>query len=119
MNSSVCLFVCLSCLSSQVHHSIECTYIINFLRFPILELILVSNCVTARNLYQLNANEIPLTLHYGFEGHIIILHKNPYRWRLQNNAKGMEIFCQMTLMLIEKSFKSVQIAGGALCFDLS
>ena len=25
---------------------------------------------TARNLYQLNANEIPLTLHYGFEGYI-------------------------------------------------
>ena len=42
----------------------------------------------ARNLYQLNANEVPLTLHYGFEGRIIILHKNPYRWRLQNDAKG-------------------------------
>ena len=48
---------------------------------------------TARNLYQLNANEFPLTLHYGFEGSIIILHKNPYRWRLQNDAKGMAIFC--------------------------
>ena len=44
---------------------------------------------TARNLYQLNANEVPLILHYGFEGRIIILHKNPYRWRLQNGAKGM------------------------------
>ena len=44
---------------------------------------------TARNLYQLNANEVPLTLHYGFEGRIIILHKNPYRWGLQYDAKGM------------------------------
>ena len=49
--------------------------------------------LTARNLYQLNANEFPLTLHYGFEGRIIILHKDPYRWRLQNDAKGMAIFC--------------------------
>ena len=48
---------------------------------------------TARNLYQLNANEVPLTLHHGFEGRIIILHKNPYKWRLQNDAKCMEIFC--------------------------
>ena len=31
--------------------------------------------LTARNLYQLNANEVPLSLHYGFEGRIIILHK--------------------------------------------
>ena len=44
---------------------------------------------TARNLDQLNANKVPLTLHYGFEGRIIILHKNPFRWRLQNDAKGM------------------------------
>ena len=29
--------------------------------------------ITARNLYQLNANEIPLTLNYGFEGHIYSL----------------------------------------------
>ena len=43
--------------------------------------------VTARNLYQLNASEVPLTLHYGFEGRIIILHENPYRWSLQNDAK--------------------------------
>ena len=46
--------------------------------------------ITARNLYQLNANEFPLTLHYGFEGRIIILHKNPYRWRLQNDAKAWQ-----------------------------
>ena len=38
----------------------------------------IKTLITARNLYQLNANEVPLTLHYGFEGRIIILHKNPY-----------------------------------------
>ena len=62
-----------------------------------LNFMVKGNCVgqtsklsfTARNLYQLNANEFPLTLHYGFEGHIIY----PYRWRLQNDAKGMAIFC--------------------------
>ena len=61
---------------------------------------------TARNLYQLNANEVPLTLHYGFEGSIIILHKNPYRWRLQNGAETVGniviYYLKMTLMLIEK-----------------
>ena len=58
--------------------------------------------LTARNLYQLNANEIPLTLHYGFEGRFIILHKNPYRWRLQNEAETVGNYLKMTLMLIKK-----------------
>ena len=61
---------------------------------------------TALNLYQLIANEVPLTLHYGFEGRIIILHKNPYRWRLQNEAKTVGniviYYLKMTLILIEK-----------------
>ena len=61
---------------------------------------------TGRNLYQLNANEVPLTLHYGFEGRIIILHKNPYRSRLQNEAETVGniviYYLKMTLMLIEK-----------------
>ena len=50
------------------------------------------NRLTNQKFHLLNDKKVPLFLHYGFEGRIIILHKNPYRWRLQNDAKGMEIF---------------------------
>ena len=67
----------------------------------------------AGNLYQLNANEVPLSLHYGFEGRIIILHKNPYRWRLQNDAKCNGHFLLDDAHAHRKSIlKSVQIADG-------
>ena len=69
---------------------------------------------TARNLPQLNANKVPLTLHYGFEGRIIILHKNSYRWRLQNEAEtvGKEHCNLLSQDDAHAHRKSVQIAGG-------
>ena len=55
----------------------------------------------------------------GFEGRIIILHKNPYRWRLQNDAKRHGNFLLDDAHAHRKSpVKSVQIAGGELEFSL-
>ena len=81
-------------------------------------------CFTARNLYQLNANEVPLTLHYGFEGRIIISHKNSYRWKLQNEAETVGniviYYLKMTLMLIEKVLKNAfKLRAGTIYFVMN
>ena len=60
-------------------------------------------CITARNLYQLNANEVPLILHYGSEGCIIILHKRKRHGNfLLDDAHAHQ----------KSPLKSIQIAGG-------
>ena len=67
-----------------------------------LEVTFISNppplqCHIQKSLPAICINSMLTKFHWlcikGFEGRIIILHKHLYRWRLQNDAKGMEIFC--------------------------